>query len=66
MGVYTENKYENGELVKVNKAIESGYKLDTSAVNTSVAGSYPVYVSYSEKVGEVEISVETFFILIVA
>lgn len=66
-GIYTENKYdENEELVKISEKLETGYQLDTSKVDVATAGSYPVYVSYSEIYGEVTIKVETFFILIVA
>ena len=64
--IHTENKYENDELVKTNTRIRSGYTLDTSLVDTNVAGNYPVYVSYSETYGEVTITVSTFFILVVA
>ena len=64
--IYTENKYENEELVKIPEKIRSGYTLDTTGVDTSKAGQYPVYVSYSETYGEVVITVNTFFILVVA
>ena len=64
--VYTENKYENDELVKISEKIRSGYELNTDSVDTSKAGQYPVYVSYSETYGEVVITVSTFFILVVA
>lgn len=64
--VYTENKYENDELVTISEKIRSGYKLDTSSVNTNVAGSYPVYVTYSETYGDLTLTVSTFFILVVA
>lgn len=64
--IYTENKYENDELVKISEKIRSGYKLDTTGVDTNTAGQYPVYVSYSETYGEVTITVSTFFILVVA
>ena len=64
--VYTENKYENDELVKISEKIRSGYKLDTTAVDTNTAGQYPVYVSLTETYGDVTITVSTFFILVVA
>ena len=64
--IYTENKYENDELVKIPEKIRSGYTLDTEGVDTTKAGQYPVYVSYSETYGEVTITVSTFFILVVA
>lgn len=64
--IYTENVYENDELVKIPEKIRSGYTLDTSKVDTNTAGQYPVYVSYSQTYGEVTITVSTFFILIVA
>lgn len=64
--IYTENKYDNGELVKISEKIRSGYELDTTEVDTNTAGQYPVYVSYSKTYGEVTITVSTFFILVVA
>lgn len=64
--IYTENKYENEELVQIPEKIRSGYTLDTTGVDTNTAGYYPVYVSYAETYGEVTITVSTFFILVVA
>ena len=64
--IYTENKYENDELVKISEKLRTGYTLDTTGVDTNTAGQYPVYVSFSETYGDVTITVSTFFILIVA
>ena len=64
--IYTENKYENEELVKNSKKVTEGYVLDTSCVDVTKAGQYPVYVSLSETYGDVTITVSTFFVLVVA
>ena len=64
--IYTENKYENEELVKISEKVSSGYELDTTAVDTTKAGQYPVYVTMTETYDGVSITVKTFFILVVA
>lgn len=64
--IYTENQYENDELVKISEEISSGYELDTTSVDVSKAGQYPVYVTLSETYDSVTITVRTFFILVVA
>ena len=58
--------YENDELVKISEEISSGYELDTTSVDVSKAGQYPVYVTLSETYDSVTITVRTFFILVVA
>ncbi len=65
--IYTENKYENGELVYIEEPKKRGYELEgLDAVDTSKAGSYVVYVTYSETYdGNVTIQVKTFFTVIV-
>ncbi|MDE5714534.1 MAG: hypothetical protein K2I42_00200 [Anaeroplasmataceae bacterium] len=62
--IYTENKYENNELVLIEERIRSGYTVTgLDDIDFSKAGKYPVYVSFSETYGEVKIEVKTFFTL---
>lgn len=67
--IYTEGKYNGEELLTTEVKKRSGYKLDYSHIDSSKAGSYPVYVSYSEQYevdGEIiDVTVETFFIVVV-
>ncbi len=65
--VYTENKYENGELVYIEERKRTGYTLEgLDEVDTSKAGSYVVYVTFSETYeNNVTIQVKTFFTVIV-
>lgn len=67
--IYTSGVYENDELVVTEERKRSGYELDTSAVDVTKAGKYPVYVSYKESYdveGEkIEIVVKTFFLVTV-
>lgn len=65
--IYTENKYENGELVYIEERKRTGYELvGLNDIDTSKAGSYVVYVTYSETYdGNVTIQVKTFFTVIV-
>lgn len=64
--IYTENQYEDNELVKISEQISSGYEIDTTSVDVTKAGQYPVYVTLTETYGSVTITVSTFFILVVA
>ncbi len=61
--IYTENKYENGELVLEEERLRSGYTINTDSVDVSKAGEYPVYLEFSAEYGETKITVKTFFIL---
>lgn len=61
--IYTENKYENGELVLIEEKIRSNYVLNTDEVNVQKAGQYPVYVSLTEDYNGTSITVRTMFIL---
>ena len=67
--IYTSGQYENGELVITEERKRSGYELDTSAVDVSKAGQYPVYVSYKESYDvngeQVDVTVKTFFLVTV-
>lgn len=65
--IYTENKYENGELVYIEERKRTGYELvGLNDIDTSKAGSYVAYVTYSETYdGNVTIQVKTFFTVIV-
>lgn len=63
--VYTENVYENNELVLTEEILRSGYTLSgLDDIDFSKAGSYIVYVSYSETYGDTTITVKTFFTLV--
>ncbi|MDE5566524.1 MAG: hypothetical protein K2I77_06020 [Anaeroplasmataceae bacterium] len=62
--IYTENKYDTfGELVTEEVFTRNDYTVDTDSVDTTKAGSYPVYVECSKTYGDVTITVKTFFIL---
>lgn len=65
--IYTEGKYEGTELITTEEKKRNGYELDFSAIDTSKAGSYPVYVRFTESYdvnGEaITVTVETFFIV---
>lgn len=60
--IYTENKYENDELVLTEERLRNGYIVTgLDQIDFSKPGKYPVYVSYSETYGETKIEVKTFF-----
>lgn len=61
--IYTENKYENGELVTKEVKTRSDYRVNADSVNVNEAGSYPVYVEWSKDYNDVTITVKTFFTL---
>ena len=64
--VYTENEYEGGQLVLIEgDRMRSGYTLSLDDVDTSKAGTYIAYLSYSEDYDGVTITVSTFFRVIV-
>lgn len=69
--IYTNCTYENGELVLTEERIFEGVKYDTSFINSSVPGQYPVYVSLEEpKIYDVNgekitVDVKTFFLVTV-
>lgn len=61
--IYTENKYENGELITKEVRLRTEYILNTDSVDVTKPGSYPVYLQYSKEYSGVTITVKTFFIL---
>jgi len=67
--IYTNGTYENDELVVTEERKRSGYELDTSFVDVTKAGQYPVYVTYQESYdvnGEkIDVVVKTFFLVTV-
>lgn len=67
--IKTNGTIENGELVTTEERIRSGFVLDTTQVDTTKAGTYPVYVSYTahyNEAGGVDITVDTFILVTVA
>ena len=69
--IYTKCEYENGELVLEEKRAFSGIKYDTSFIDSTKPGQYPVYVSLEEPItyevnGEqIIVNVKTFFLVTV-
>ena len=67
--IYTNGTYENGELVVTEERKRSGYELDTSFVDVTKAGQYPVYVTYQESYDvngqKIDVVVKTFFLVTV-
>lgn len=62
--IYTENKYDTfGELITEEEFTRNDYTINTEFVDTTKAGSYPVYIECSKTYGDVTITVKTFFIL---
>lgn len=67
--ISTSGQYENGEIVTTESTLRSGYVLDSSFVDTTKIGTYPVYLSYEksyQECGGVTVKVSTFFLVTVA